>query len=54
MVLVAVAGGVSAASVGDEYEVILDEVDCLLLAILKIYNLTCYFFYRPQYLLLHS
>ena len=44
MVLVAVAGGVGAASVGDEYKVILDEVDCLLLATLKIYNLTCYFF----------
>ena len=41
MVLVAVAGGIRAAAVGDEYQVILDEVEGLLLAVLDVDDLLC-------------
>ena len=42
--LIAVAGGVGAAAIGDEHQVVLNEVDALLLAILDIDNLLCDFF----------
>ena len=42
--LVTVAGGVSAAAIGDEHQIVFNEVDALLLAILDIQNLLCDFF----------
>ena len=40
--LVAVAGGIGAAAVGDEHKVVLDEVNGLLLSVLDIDDLTGY------------
>ena len=41
MGLVAVAGSIGAAAVCDEYKIILYQIQCLLLAVLDIYDLAC-------------